>query len=288
MPGAVRPGPCAVRRTGPHPPHAARGTTASGSFSAVSSAVSDFIEQTRLAARAFAEFGGHLFNPTVRLGVTGLSRAGKTVFITALVHGLLAAAASRCSSRSPAAASPARGSRRSPTTRCRASTMSAMCARSSTSANGRNRPAADQRASRRHRLPVGAAARMRTLTLDIVDYPGEWLLDLPLLGKSYEQWSAETLRPSAPEPRAAAAAAVPRAARGARSAGAGRRERGDRGGAAVHRLSARLPRGAPDAEPRAAGPLPDAGRSRGLAGADLRAARCAGRGRSRRPARSGQ
>ena len=25
----------------------------------------------------------------------------------------------------------------------------------------------------------------RTLTLDIVDYPGEWLLDLPLLGKSY-------------------------------------------------------------------------------------------------------
>ncbi len=34
---------------------------------------------------------------------------------------------------------------------------------------------------------------MRTLTLDIVDYPGEWLLDLPLLGKSYEQWSSETL-----------------------------------------------------------------------------------------------
>ena len=34
---------------------------------------------------------------------------------------------------------------------------------------------------------------MRTLTLDIVDYPGEWLLDLPLLGKSYEQWSAESL-----------------------------------------------------------------------------------------------
>ena len=37
----------------------------------------------------------------------------------------------------------------------------------------------------------------RTLTLDIVDYPGEWLLDLPLLNKSYEQWSAR-------EPRAVA------------------------------------------------------------------------------------
>jgi hypothetical protein len=31
------------------------------------------------------------------------------------------------------------------------------------------------------------------LTLDIVDYPGEWLLDLPLLNKSYEQWSHESL-----------------------------------------------------------------------------------------------
>ena len=38
-----------------------------------------------------------------------------------------------------------------------------------------------------------AGGAMRTLTLDIVDYPGEWLLDLPLLDKSYEQWSAETL-----------------------------------------------------------------------------------------------
>src|SRR5579864_5296381 len=49
----------------------------------------DLIEQIRLAAAALAEFGSHLFNPTIRLGVTGLSNAGKTVFITALVHGLL-------------------------------------------------------------------------------------------------------------------------------------------------------------------------------------------------------
>ncbi len=32
-----------------------------------------------------------------------------------------------------------------------------------------------------------------TLRLDIVDYPGEWLLDLPLLGQDYWKWSAETL-----------------------------------------------------------------------------------------------
>ena len=29
------------------------------------------------------------FTPTLRLGVTGLSRAGKTIFITALIHPLL-------------------------------------------------------------------------------------------------------------------------------------------------------------------------------------------------------
>src|SRR5213078_698575 len=43
---------------------------------------------------------------------------------------------------------------------------------------------------------------MRTLTLDIVDYPGEWLLDLPLLDKSFEQWSAESLALSREAPRA--------------------------------------------------------------------------------------
>ncbi len=51
--------------------------------------VSDIVEMARLAANSLADYGRHLVHPTVRLGVTGLSRAGKTVFITALVHGLL-------------------------------------------------------------------------------------------------------------------------------------------------------------------------------------------------------
>jgi len=50
---------------------------------------SDIIEEARLSARALLDYGESFFNPTVRLGVTGLSRAGKTVFITALVHGLV-------------------------------------------------------------------------------------------------------------------------------------------------------------------------------------------------------
>ena len=48
----------------------------------------DIVEEARLSARALLDYGDSFFHPTVRLGVTGLSRAGKTVFITALIHGL--------------------------------------------------------------------------------------------------------------------------------------------------------------------------------------------------------
>jgi uncharacterized protein len=47
---------------------------------------------------------------------------------------------------------------------------------------------------------------MRELVLDMVDYPGEWLLDLPLLSKSFEAWSAETLEMSRSGPRVKLAA----------------------------------------------------------------------------------
>ena len=55
----------------------------------MSPALADILAEGRLAARALVEFGQHLLDPTVRLGVTGLSCSGKTVFITALVHGLV-------------------------------------------------------------------------------------------------------------------------------------------------------------------------------------------------------
>ncbi len=44
------------------------------------------------------------------------------------------------------------------------------------------------------------------LHVDIVDYPGEWLLDLPLLTKDYATWSSETLERAAEAHRADAAA----------------------------------------------------------------------------------
>ena len=58
--------------------------------------------------------------------------------------------------------------------------------------------AADQRAPPDDRITSSASLLSRTLGsgsihLDIVDYPGEWLLDLPLLSKDYATWSRETL-----------------------------------------------------------------------------------------------
>jgi predicted YcjX-like family ATPase len=45
------------------------------------------------------------------------------------------------------------------------------------------------------------AAQMATLTLDITDYPGEWLLDLPMLKQTYEQWSEQTQELLSTSPR---------------------------------------------------------------------------------------
>ncbi len=167
---------------------------------------SDIFEEARLSARALLDYGESFFNPTVRLGVTGLSRAGKTVFITALIHGLtrggrfpvFEAFSSGRIARAQLAPQPDDavprfdyenhlhtliGERRWPNSTVDISEL---------------------------RLVVDYQRRNgaeRTLTLDIVDYPGEWLLDLPLLNKTFAQWSAESLALSREPPRAHLAAA---------------------------------------------------------------------------------
>jgi predicted YcjX-like family ATPase len=172
----------------------------------VTPAVSDIIEQARLAAQAFVEFGSNLFNPTVRLGVTGLSRAGKTVFITALVHGLVRGG--RFPVFEPLASGRISGARLAPQPddavprfEYERHVRSIVTDREWPDST---RQISELRVVIDYQTTAGA---MRTLTLDIVDYPGEWLLDLPLLNKSYEQWSAETLaylnrttRPPLPKP----------------------------------------------------------------------------------------
>ena len=169
--------------------------------------LTDIAEEIRLTARAFGEFGAGLINPTVRLGVTGLSGAGKTVFITALVHQLLHGG------RLPVFAALSGG--RIARARLEPQPDDAVPrfdyeAHLRALTEERRWPESTTRISEL-RLVIdyqsARGARNRTLTLDIVDYPGEWLLDLPLLSTSYAQWSADTLKLSRNGPRAHLAAA---------------------------------------------------------------------------------
>src|SRR5499427_1580382 len=153
---------------------------------------SDLMEETRLTARALLDYGEHLFKPTVRLGVTGLSRAGKTVFITALIHGLTRAGrfpvfeafASGRIARAYLAPQPDDAVPRFDyETHARTLIEERRWPNSTVDIS-------ELRLVVEYQRHNGAD---RTLTLDIVDYPGEWLLDLPLLQKSYEQWSGESL-----------------------------------------------------------------------------------------------
>ena len=152
----------------------------------------------------------HLVNPTVRLGVTGLSRAGKTVFITAVVHGLTRGG------RFPVFESLATG--RIERARLEPQPDDAIPRFDYENhlralVDERRWPASTTDISEL-RLVIdyqSANRTQRALTLDIVDYPGEWLLDLPLLEKTYEQWAAESLALSRQGPRAPLAARLARA-----------------------------------------------------------------------------
>jgi uncharacterized protein len=166
---------------------------------------SDMVEEARISARALRDFGEHLFNPTLRLGITGLSRAGKTVFITALIHGLTRGGrfpvfepfASGRIARARLEPQPDDAVPRFDYERHVHSLIEDRAWPNSTVDISELRLVID------YQRQNGAE---RTLTLDIVDYPGEWLLDLPLLNKSYEQWSNESLALSRGNARASLAA----------------------------------------------------------------------------------
>ena len=51
--------------------------------------LTSFKDDALIALDNLADRASGLVNPSIRLGVTGLSRSGKTVFISSLVHNLL-------------------------------------------------------------------------------------------------------------------------------------------------------------------------------------------------------
>ena len=149
-----------------------------------------------ISDRVFSPLTGLFSDPVIRLGVTGLSRAGKTVFITGLVANLLQRGRMpqlRGAGRITAAFLQPQPDMTLPRFDFEAH-LAALT-------GDDPRWPASTRAVSELRLsfrlaPSGLFAGFqgpRTLHLDIVDYPGEWLLDLSLLGKTYAGWSEEEL-----------------------------------------------------------------------------------------------
>jgi predicted YcjX-like family ATPase len=164
-----------------------------------------FAEASERLAGTVSEFSG---GATVSLAVTGLSRSGKTVFVTSLIHNLLSLLHNP--NRMPLLSVVAEG----------------------------RLLAANLESAKTHRLPefpyfeniekmagavpdwpertealseIGVEIRFSPantlgkllseitgsparLTIRTIDYPGEWLLDLPLIEQSFADWSRGTLR----------------------------------------------------------------------------------------------
>ncbi len=166
------------------------------------SILSNLAFEASVVARSLTDYlsGGGL-----RLGVTGLSRAGKTVFITSLVNNLIGGG------RLPVLRAAAEGriarAHLEPQPDDAVPRFAYEEHLAALSGADRHWPQSTRRISQL-RLTIefesaaGWGSKARTLALDIVDYPGEWLLDLPLLEKSYAEWSRETLEASQTPARA--------------------------------------------------------------------------------------
>lgn len=147
--------------------------------------------------------------PVIRLGVTGLARSGKTVFITSLVANLLDRG------RMPQLSAQGEGrilaaylQPQPNDTVPRFEFENHLGALTSPKPYWpeSTRTISQLRLSLRVQ-PNGMLSGLsgpRTVHLDIVDYPGEWLLDLALLEKSYGEWSKEVLRRIQPRQEATA------------------------------------------------------------------------------------
>ena len=183
-------------------------------FSSLTDSISRQIEGT------MASVSGAFFEPVLRLGVTGLSRAGKTVFITGLVANLLDRG------RMPQLRANAQGrieavylQPQPDDTLPRFAYEDHLAALTGDDPRWPNstRAVSELRLSFRvrHQGFFGKLGGPQTVHVDIVDYPGEWLLDLALMDKSYAEWSEATLARIDKRAEAAAFMALARAEDGA-------------------------------------------------------------------------
>lgn len=164
-------------------------------------------------AESWAQAGkriGDFLTPSLRLGVTGLARSGKTVFITALIRNLTQGG--RLPFFAPYAEGRLISADLEPQPDDAVPRFDYEAHVAALAADPPNWPESTRRVSEvrvsiafapEHRLR--RALGLRRLNLDIVDYPGEWLLDLGMLGESYASWSRDALERARMPSRAAPA-----------------------------------------------------------------------------------
>ncbi|EWY38135.1 ATP/GTP-binding protein [Skermanella stibiiresistens SB22] len=165
---------------------------------------------TNLGGRALDRVGeltDRMLDGNLRIGVTGLRRSGKTVLTTALIDNLLHADRLPfldvvATGRFIAARMEPQPDQAVP----RFDFESQMERLTAPDPRWPNNTKVTSQARVALRYMPGTLLRRRLrgasrLTLDIVDYPGEWLLDLPLLDRTYAEWSRETLELSRRPPR---------------------------------------------------------------------------------------
>jgi uncharacterized protein len=168
--------------------------------------LNDILDSGRIAAGGIKDFATGLLQPTIRLGVTGLSRSGKTVFITALIHALLKQA------RMPVFEAMAQGriskTYLEPQPDDDLPRFAYEANLETLTSEQRHWPEGTRRLSQLRLTldyePNTFFARnfgSGKLHVDIIDYPGEWLLDLPLMGQSFQHWSHATFAASKIAPR---------------------------------------------------------------------------------------
>ncbi|MCJ2044316.1 YcjX family protein [Methylobacterium sp. J-078] len=158
--------------------------------------MNSFAARAGSAVKAFAEASSDLLiQPTLRLGVTGLARSGKTVFTTALIHHLVEAHA--LPAFAPAHEGRLRRARLVPQPDDDIPRFPYEEHYAALTEQRRWPRSTDRISQFRLAIEYERAGSWRsgpaTLMLDVVDYPGEWLLDLALIDQTYTAWSRATI-----------------------------------------------------------------------------------------------
>lgn len=148
-----------------------------------------------------------ILTPSVRLGVTGLSRAGKTVFITALVRNLVTGGrlpffSPDADGRIVRAYLEPQPDDAVPRFDYEAHLAELFAAKPRWPESTRKISELRVTIEYRSNSPLKRALLLSKLHLDIVDYPGEWLTDLPLLDQDYGTFSNSALALAAEPARA--------------------------------------------------------------------------------------